>query len=110
MANRLVEIHVPLVPREGVPKSEYQFPWIDEIEEFLAELEESDEVEVFDDGEEWGGIYIFFITGADEAALLGAASKVGKLDGVPPGIYAMVTDDEAEEFGLGRRVGLPLSD
>ncbi|WP_269814327.1 hypothetical protein [Lentzea terrae] len=40
---------------------------------------------------------------------MATASRTAKLDGVPPGVYAMVTDDEAEEFGLGRRVDLPLS-
>jgi hypothetical protein len=36
-----------------------------------------------------------------------AASQVAALDGVPAGVFAMVTDDAAEEFGLGRRVDLP---
>ncbi|MEV5082226.1 hypothetical protein AB0K74_26425 [Streptomyces sp. NPDC056159] len=28
--------------------------------------------------------------------------------GIPSGVFAMVTNDEAEEIGLGRRVELPL--
>jgi|GEM_PF-4435967 len=42
-------------------------------------------------------------------SLLRVASEVAALDRVPAGAFAMVTDDEAEEFGMGRRVELPLS-
>jgi hypothetical protein len=104
----VVEIHVPLVPALGLPPDAYPFPWIDQVEDFLAGLEEQGEVEVRDDGEEDGDAYLFFIAGADEAVLLAAASRVSSLDGVPAGVFAMVTDDEAEAFGMGRRVDLPL--
>ncbi|MEV6810546.1 hypothetical protein [Micromonospora sp. NPDC051296] len=64
-------------------------------------------VEVYDDGEEFRGSYVFFITGATEASLLAAASRVATLDGVPAGAFAMVTDDKAPEFGAGQQVHLP---
>ncbi|SNS96975.1 hypothetical protein SAMN06264365_1313 [Actinoplanes regularis] len=104
----IVEIHVPLVPTEGLAPGAYPFPWIDQVEDLLAGLEEEGTVEVYDDGEEYGDVYIFFITGADEAALLSAASRVAVLGGVPAGTFAIITDDEASEFGMGRRVDLPV--
>ncbi|MDP9842670.1 hypothetical protein [Streptosporangium lutulentum] len=108
MATTVVEIHVPLREVSSLAKTEYQFPWIDEIEEFLFELEQQGEVEVFDDGEEFREVYVFFVTGTDENALLVAASRVAALDGVPAGAFAVITDDEAAEFGLGRRIDLPM--
>ncbi|WP_406067708.1 hypothetical protein [Micromonospora sp. NBC_01638] len=54
-------------------------------------------------------VYIFFIGGADEPALLAVASRVAKLHGVPPGAFAVVTDDEADEYGQGLRVELASS-
>jgi hypothetical protein len=105
----IVEIHIPLVPAEGLAPGSYPFPWIEQVEDFLSELEDEGTAEVYDDGEEHGDVYVFFITGADEAALLAAASRVATLSGVPAGAFAMVTDDEAPEFGMGRRVDLPVS-
>ncbi|MFD5496147.1 hypothetical protein ACFWH4_25430 [Streptomyces sp. NPDC127091] len=64
-------------------------------------------MEVFDEGEQDGDVYVFFVTGAREGDLLAAASRVAMLPGVPPGTVAVVSNDEAEEFGLGRRVALP---
>ncbi|WP_030443733.1 hypothetical protein [Actinoplanes subtropicus] len=106
----LVEIHVPLPSPEEVEAGEQEHPfvWIEEVEEFLAGPD-SEEVEIFDDGEQDGDVYIFFIAGADERTLLSAASRVAVLDRVPPGAFAMVTDDAAEEFGMGRRVDLPTT-
>ncbi|SHN48071.1 hypothetical protein [Cryptosporangium aurantiacum] len=103
----LVEIHVPLIEPEDPPDGP-AFPWIDVVDEFLWELEESGELEVYDDGEQDGDVYVFFVAGAGEDALLAAASRVVALDGVPAGAVAFVTDDRAEEFGLGRRVELPV--
>ncbi|MEV7807767.1 hypothetical protein AB0O28_32930 [Microbispora sp. NPDC088329] len=108
MANLVVEIHVPLHDSESLPETAYAFPWIDEIDEFLFGIEEQGQAEVFDDSEEFGDVYVFFITGADEDTLLSVASRAAALDGVPHGAFAMVTDDEAGEFGSGRRVNLPL--
>ena len=106
MPELIVEVHVPLQPAHGVRPSE----WIEEVEDFMAGLDlESDGAEDYDDGEEFGEVYVFFLTGTDEAAVLRAASRVATLDRVPPGAFAMVTDDEAGEFGLGRRVELPVA-
>jgi hypothetical protein len=107
MAEPVVEIHVPLVPRPGLPADAYPFPWIREIDEYLEELQERGETEVFDEGEEVGKVYIFLITGADPERLLSVAAQVAARPGVPSGTFAMVTDDEAEAFGRGRRVALP---
>ena len=109
MTTTILEIHVPLRRAPGIPDSEYGYPWIDDIEEFLSGLEEQGEVEVFDDGEEFGDVYIFFITGGTEDALLHVASRAAALDRVPAGVFAMITDDAAPEFGLGRRADLPSS-
>ncbi|WP_433833057.1 hypothetical protein ACQP2E_17815 [Actinoplanes sp. CA-015351] len=105
MAEIMVEIHVPLTPAPGGP----QFRWIDTIEDFLIELEDEGAAESYDDGEEFGDHYVFFINGGTEQALLAAASRVATLDGVPAGAFAVVTDDEADEMGAGRRVSLPVT-
>ena len=59
-------------------------------------------------GEEFGDVYIFFIAGANERTLLKAASRVATRKGVPAGAFAMVTTTDAAEYGLGRRVALPV--
>jgi hypothetical protein len=100
----LVEIHVPL-PADAPGHAP---DWIFEVEDFLGDLEDEYGLEVFDDGEQYGEVYVFFIAGASEKTLLKAASRVAKLKGVPAGTFAMVTDDRAGEFGLGRRVDLPV--
>ena len=107
MPTTIVEIHVPLVAAPGLAEDEHAFPRIDDVQDFLADLDEQGDVREYDDGEEYGDVYIFFLTGACEEALLPVASRVAALDGVPTGTFAMVTDDEAEEFGMGRRVDLP---
>ncbi|TDC77944.1 hypothetical protein E1193_21580 [Micromonospora sp. KC606] len=108
MPNTVVEIHVPLVATPGLTEDEYAFPWIEDVGDFLADLDEQGDVQEYDDGEEYGEVYVFFITGTREEVLLAVASRVAALDGVPAGAFAMVTDDDAEEFGMGRRVDLPL--
>ncbi|MFP1625368.1 hypothetical protein ACLB9X_09320 [Streptomyces sp. 5K101] len=104
----VVEIHVPLLPTPNLPDGACSFPWIEEVEDFLAGLEDQGDAEVFDDAEEYGDAYVFFVTGAGEGHLLAVASRVATLPGVPTGTFAVVSDDEAEQFGLGRRVTLPL--
>jgi hypothetical protein len=101
----VVEIHVPLLPTPNLPEAAYPFPWIDDIEAFLAGLEDQGDVEVFDDGEEHEDAYVFFVTGASEEHLLAVATRVATLPGVSAGTFAVLSDDEAEEFGVGRRVG-----
>jgi hypothetical protein len=95
----LVEIHIPLTA-EG--------EWIDDIGDFMIDLEEELGIEEHDDGEEFGDVYIFFIAGASERTLLAAASRVATREGVPAGAFAMVTDTNAPYFGMGRRVNLPV--
>jgi hypothetical protein len=56
----IVEIHVPLREAPGTPESCHHFPWIDLVEDFLAEQEDA---EVHVDGEEYGESYVFFVTG-----------------------------------------------
>ncbi|MEV2240424.1 hypothetical protein [Micromonospora sp. NPDC049891] len=104
----LVEIHIPLVPATGGEPSDYAYPWIDQVEDLLSDLEDDGTVEVYDDGEENGDVYVFFIAGATEASLLAAASRVAALDGVPAGVFAVVADDAAPD-GAGRRVDLPVT-
>jgi hypothetical protein len=106
MAEPVVEIHVPLVPRPGLSADAYPFPWIREIDDFLADLEERGETEVFDEGEEVGKVYIFLITGPDPDRLISIAAEVAARPGVPSGAFAMLTDDDAEAFGRGRRIAL----
>ncbi|MFV2115566.1 hypothetical protein ACFHW0_24950 [Micromonospora sp. LOL_025] len=109
MPKMVVEIHVPLLAAPGLAVDEYPFPWIDDVQDFLTDLDEQGDVREYDDGEEDPDVYIFLITGSSESALLRVASEVAALDRVPAGAFAMVTDDEAEEFGMGRCVALPLS-
>lgn len=93
----LVEIHIPMTA-EG--------DWIDDVGDFMIDLEDELGLEEYDDGEQFGDVYIFFIAGASERTLLAAASRVAKREGVPAGAFAMVTDTAAPMFGMGRRVNL----
>ncbi|GAA1468149.1 hypothetical protein [Microbacterium thalassium] len=105
MADLLVEIHVPLIPAEGVGEDDYPFPWIETIETFLFDLEDGDRGEMYDDGEELGGEYLFFVWGAPEDVLIDVARDIANLRGVPEGTYARVSDTGAD-MGEGRRVAL----
>jgi hypothetical protein len=95
----LVEIHIPVT---ADPE------WIDDVGDYMIDLEEELGLEEYDDGEEFGDVYIFFIAGASERTLLKAASRIAIRDGVPAGAFAMVTDTNAPRFGMGRRVDLPV--
>ncbi|PRY10488.1 hypothetical protein [Kineococcus rhizosphaerae] len=108
MSQLVVEIHVPLTPAPTVTDDDYPYPWIEEVEDHLAELEEAGDLEVHDDGEEIDDEYVFFITGGAEERLLRGASRIATRDGVPRGTYAVVSSDDAEDIGTGRRVDLPL--
>ncbi|MGY5061138.1 hypothetical protein ACWDFR_45115 [Streptomyces sp. 900105755] len=66
MPTVVVEIHVPLLPTPGLPDGSYPFPWIEEVEDFLSVLEDQGDVEVFDEGEEDGDVYVFFVSRAGE--------------------------------------------
>jgi hypothetical protein len=95
----LVEIHVPVTA---------DLEWVDDVGDYLIDLEEELGLEEYDDGEEFGDVYIFFIAGANERTLLRAASRIATREGVPSGAFAMVTDTNAPQFGMGRRVNLPV--
>jgi hypothetical protein len=95
----LVEIHIPTTA-DG--------EWIDDVGDFMIDLEEELGLEEYDDGEEFGDVYLFFIAGASERTLLAAASRVATRTGVPAGAFAMVTDTNAPQYGMGRRVTLPV--
>ncbi len=102
----VIEVHVPLLPSPDLDPEDYQFPWIEEVDDFIAEGEHEGTVEMFDDGEENDGWYIFFLTGGSEDDLLIFATAIAALPGVPAGTFAMVTDSDADDFGLGRKVEL----
>ena len=104
MADLVVEIHVPLTRTHGLADDAYAYPWIDDVEQYLAELDGSSG-EQFDDGEELGGEYLFFLAGAPEDDLVSLARRVSRLDGVPAGVYAVVNTADGA-MGEGRRVDL----
>lgn len=109
MGEPVVEVHVPLIKSNEIEDGEYAFPWIDDISDFVADLDETpkyDGASMHDDPEEWEGHYVFFISGAAEEALLRAANDISQLSGVPVGTFAMVTDSEAATYGEGTRVEL----
>ncbi|MGQ5653661.1 hypothetical protein ACUJ8H_27085 [Streptomyces sp. EKR5.2] len=99
---------VSLEARQDSENSSYPFPWIEEVEDFSSDLEDQGDMEVSDGGGEDGDVYVAFLSGTGEAALLAVASRVATSPGVSAGANALVSDDEAEEFGLGLRVVLPL--
>jgi hypothetical protein len=105
---KIVEIHIPLVATPGLPASEYQYPWIFQVDQYIEGLNPSTGAQGYDDGEEFGDDYVFFITGDDDDQLLRVASEVAAQDGVPKGVYAVVTDDQ-HDMGDGRRVELPIT-
>ncbi len=109
MGELVVEVHVPLTKSIEIEEGEYAFPWIDDVSEFVADLDESpryEGAEMHDDPEEWEGHYVFFLSGAPEEALLRVANDIGQLSGVPVGAFAMVTDSDAATYGEGTRVEL----
>lgn len=84
----------------------YQFPWLIDVEQHLHDLEDQDEVELFDDGEEVGDEYLFFLTGRPDAELIEAASRIASRPGVPAGAY-IVLNTGHDDFGIGKRIDLP---
>jgi hypothetical protein len=106
MPTLVVEIHIPLTPDLNATEGENPFPWIEDVETFTSDIEESGEAFVVEVGDEFDGSYVIVITGADESTLLGIANRVASLPGIPTGVFAMVTDDEADELGRGTRVDI----
>lgn len=101
-ADLLVEVHVPLAPTPDL-EPEDQFDWIETVLDFLEELEEAGDLSLYDDGESLDDVYVFSIHHASEEQLLAVARRVADLPGVPTGVFAVVTDTEAEEYGQGER-------
>jgi thioredoxin reductase len=99
----VLEIHIPLTADRTVGEGENPYPWIEGVSEFVSELDESGDAFVVDEGDEFDGSYVVVLTGADESGLLSIATRLANQPGMPTGIFAMVTDDEAEELGQGRR-------
>ena len=97
MAIIVVEIHVPTTP---------ELAWVEDIEDFLADLEDNGDVEVYDDAEQVGDAHVFYLTGSRSQDLLAIAGRVAARPGVPTGAFAVVTDDNSAH-GTGRRVALP---
>ena len=109
MGDLVVEVHVPLTKSTELEEGEYAFPWIDDISEFVASLDETpryDGATTHDDPEEWEGHYLFFVSGASEDALLRVANDISQMSGVPVGTFAMVTDSDASTYGEGTSVEL----
>jgi hypothetical protein len=104
----IVEIHLPLNGAGGILPGDpgYEFGWIDDIAEFLDDESSDGSFDIYDEGEDIGEAYVFFVAGAPKAVLLGVAADVAALPGVPSGAFAVVTDDKSEEIGTGRRVAL----
>ena len=105
--SQIVEIHVPLTPPPDPPSGEYPYPWIEEVDEFLAEQGDHGDIHTYDDGEEYEDYYVFSLRGGTEDEMLRLANQVADLPGVPEGVVAFVAEDESETFGRGRRVQLP---
>ena len=79
MADLIVELHVPLVVTPGLSEDEYQYPWIIQVGEDMARL--------------------------DEATVLAAAKTVALAPHVPAGAFLIVNDSDGD-MGEGRRVEL----
>lgn len=103
MSEPLIEVHIPLVPAV-VPEGQYPYPYLESIEDFLFRLDGQGRGEMYDDGEEHDGEYLFFLADASEEVLLDLARQLKALPGVPPETYAIVSTKDAEEWGVGRRV------
>ena len=104
MPTLVVEIHVPLTPDRNAVEGENPFPWIEDLEEFTTALEETGEAFVVEEGDEFEGHYVIVLTGAEESTLIALANRVSAMPGIPTGVFAMLTDDEAEELGQGTKV------
>jgi len=102
----IVEVHVPLAPERHAIEDDDVFPWIDEVIEFVLHLEDEGSLEMWDDGEEWEAHFVFTLGDAPQADLLAAARSIAALAGVPSGVFAIVSDSGAEQYGVGLRVDI----
>jgi len=97
----VVEVHVPLTADADAAEGESRFPWIETLVEFTTELDEDSEIFVVEEGDVFNDAYVIVITGADESTLTGVATRVANLPGIPTGVFAVVTDADADELGQG---------
>ncbi|ROO84083.1 hypothetical protein EDD29_1595 [Actinocorallia herbida] len=95
MARIVVELHIPVYTGDS---SEY----LEDIEAFLGDLEETGEIELNADPEERPDTHVFFLAGPDSDILLTAASQAAETPGTPVGAYAVLTPE-------GRHIPLPWS-
>ena len=95
-AERILELHVPLVPTKGLDEGEYQFPWIDELDEDIQQLEEQGILEIAHDSEEIDDHYVWFFGGAVDDALIDSAERLAAKDSVPAGAFAIVDGRRVE--------------
>ncbi|MGV8877160.1 MAG: glutamyl-tRNA amidotransferase [Rhodoglobus sp.] len=100
-ATLVVEVHVPLTADPEVVEGESRFGWIETIVEFTTQLDEAGEIFVVDEGDIFNDAYVMVITGADESTLTSVANRVANLPGIPTGVFAVLTDSDAEELGQG---------
>lgn len=101
----IVEVHVPFERSEAADdEGAYPYPYLETIEEYLFALD-GDHGVMYDDGEQIDDEYLFFLAGASEAELIDLAREIAALPGVPAGVYATVTDSDAD-MGGGRVVTL----
>ena len=100
----VVEVHVPFERMPGADDDESDYPYLETIEEYLFALD-GEHGEMYDDAEEFGDEYLFFVSGASEPELIALARQIAALPGVPSGVYVTVTDSDAD-MGSGRVVEL----
>lgn len=106
MSEPLIELHVPFVLVQNVPEGGYAYPCLEAIESHLFALDGQGRGEMYDDGEEHEGEYLFFLASAPEVVLLESAGDLRALPGVPEETYALVPTTDAVEWGVGRRVDI----
>lgn len=95
----IVELHVPMTPTPGVPEDEYQYPWIDDLQEAVTDLVDAGVLEEDDSAEQIDDDYVFYLTGTTEDRLVAAANRLSILDSVPAGSFAITPSGERIELG-----------
>ena len=95
----VLEFRIPMTPTPGVPEDEYQFPWIDDLQEAVTELVDAGVLEEDDSAEQLDDDYVFYLTGASEDRLIAAANRLSILDQVPAGAYAITPSGERVDLG-----------
>lgn len=97
MSESVVEVHVPMVPTQGLATRDDQFPWMGAVEDHVGS---ASGVQMGGDAEQSGEEYLFYLSGADEDRLIEVAREIAGLSGVPSGVYAVVPDADRTDSGL----------